>query len=115
LIGYRDIGEHFGGCCRTHGQNAQHHRDERRQMPGLGRPQRPAQNLGGGETRQTSDQRPQRPNRQAEQPPRCPRQAGHQHHAGGQHSHREYNPAHRRRLGSEHGFLPRRAATSDRS
>ena len=63
-------------------------------MPGLGRPQRLAHDQGGDEPDQARDYRPQGSDRQPEQPPRYPRQDRHQHDAGGQHDHREYDPVH---------------------
>jgi hypothetical protein len=71
------------------------HREERGQVPGLGRVQVPAQDHGGGEAGQPSYQRPHGTDRPAEQLPRYPRQHGHQHDAGGQDGHREHDPVHR--------------------
>jgi hypothetical protein len=82
----------------------EYHRDDQRdakrdaeehgQMPGLGRPQRLAHDQGSDEPDQARDHRPQGSDRQPEQPPRYPRQDRHQHDAGGQHDHREYDPVH---------------------
>ena len=102
-------------------RHAQRHGEERGGVPGPHVLQRPAQRLGDGKASKRRQQGPQPAHRQSEQPPRRPRQAGHQHNADRQHGQGLRDPANRRqtcgkhRVSGKHGGSGKHRVSTPRS